>query len=118
MKVSEIKGDNALDVLADIMEPAAEIMTDKQVVTELRSGNKIKGISLILKNHKKSITTILAVLDGEDPETYQPTVATLPIKLLEIINDPDLSMLFISQSQNEIKTSSGSVTENTEANEE
>ena len=41
---------------------------------------------------------------------------TLPQQLLEIFNDPEMEMLFQSQSQTD-KTSFGSATENTEADE-
>lgn len=116
MKLSDIKGEKALEVLADLIEPAAEIMTDKEAVKLFRSGQTIKGVSYALKAHKKACLTILALTDGADPETYQPNVLSLPMKLLEIFNDSEMMGLFTSQSQEE-KTSSGSATESIEAGE-
>lgn len=117
MRFSEIKGEEAFDVLADIMEPAVEIFSDQTVVAFCKSRNFLKAIQIMLKQHKKSVMTMLAIVDREDPETYEPNVLTLPIKLLEILNDPDLQQLFFWQEQTGEATSSGSATENIEAKE-
>ena len=113
LKLSELKGEAALDVLADIIEPAADIMADKEIAELYRAGNAPKAISKAIKDHKRAIITILAVLDGEDPETYEPPIMMLPIKLLEILNDPGVQQVFSSQGQNEEKESSGSATGST-----
>ena len=114
MKLSDIKGEKAIEVLADLLEPVTEIMADKEVVALVRSGQKVKGISAALKNHKKACLTILALTDGEDPATYSPSILSIPMKGLELLNDPELISLFSSQSQKD-KTFSGSATENTGA---
>lgn len=115
MKLSEIKGEKALDVLADLIEPASEIMTDKMVVATAKSGQKMRAIKLAIKNHKKAVIEILAALDGaEDVDSYEVNVLTLPVKFVEIFNDPDVMSLFTLQGQKTEKTSSGSATENTE----
>ncbi len=116
-KLSEIKGEAALDVLADILEPASEIMTDKEVVSLARSGKRIKAVSMTIKRHKRAVTEILAIMDGENPETYEPRLATLPIKLLELFNDPDIIQVFSLQSPNVDGITSGSAMENTKATE-
>lgn len=111
MKLSDIKGEAALDALADLIEPAAEIMTDEQFVKCIRNNNRVKAVKLALKNHKQAIITIMAVLDGKKPEEYEVNILTLPAKLLEVLNDPDVMNLF--QLQGTV-TSSGSAMENTE----
>lgn len=118
MKLSEYKGEKALDVLADLIEPASVIMADKEV-TELARSKKpvVQIVKPILKKHKKEVIEILAALDGEDPKTYVKKVGifTLPAKFIEIFNDPELMSLFTLQGQNTEKTNSGSATENTKA---
>ena len=114
MRLSEIEGEKALDVLADLLEPASEIVSDKEVEKHYKSGQTLLAVKAALKNHKKAVIEILAITEGEDPETYKPKVLTLPAKLLEIFNDPDIIDLFRLQGQ-EDKTSSGSATENIEA---
>ena len=111
MKLSEIKGEAALDALADLIEPATEIMTDVHFVKCIKDNNRVKAVKLAIKNHKKAIITILAVLDGKKPEEYEVNILTLPSKLMELANDPDVVSLF--QLQGTV-TSSGSAMENTE----
>lgn len=111
MNVSEIRGEEALDVLVDIIDPASIIISDPEIEQAYRSERKLEVVKLAIKKHKSEVIHIMAVLDGEDPSTYRPGVFTLPKKLLEILNDPELSELFTLQDS---VTSSGSATENTE----
>lgn len=112
MKLSEIRGQEAIDALADLMFPAAEIFSDKRVVELIRKSEKIKAIQVMLKNHSKSVIEMLAILEREDPATYEPSIVTLPMKLLEFFNDPEVMELFFSQEQTKDENSSSSVTEN------
>ena len=113
-KLSEIKGEDALDVLADVLEPIAEISSDAEFVKICRSGNKMQAIKHLLKEHKHEVLEVMAILDGEDADTYDPSLIKLPVMLLELFNDPELVSLFQFQ---DTVTSSGSVTENTEETE-
>lgn len=117
MKLTEFEGEKAIDVLADLLEPASEIMTDKEFVSLFQSGDRIKAIKIALKKHAKAVIEILAISEGEDPATYKPKVLTLPAKLLELLNDPEVVGLFQLQGR-DVKTSSGSATEITEASEQ
>ncbi len=116
-KLSDIRGDDALDVLADILDPATEIMTDNEVVMMARAGENIRAVSTAIKNHKKAVIRILAILDGEDPKEYKPPLMAIPIKLLEIFNDPDMVQVFSLQGQTADEKLSGSAMENTEGTE-
>ena len=93
-KLSEIKGKEALDVLAEIIEPAAEIFTDENVKKALKSESRIKAAKIILKDHKKAILTLMAALEGVSVEEYQPTLFALPSLILGVLNDPELNSLF------------------------
>lgn len=118
MRLSEIEGEQALDILADIIDPIAEIATDEEFGEMMRAKvPKIHLVKKMLKDHKKSVIAIMAALDGEKPETYRFNLLTLPMKILEIVNDPEVEQLFQSQSQMTELPSSGSVTENTEGEE-
>lgn len=101
MKLSDFKGEEALELLADIIEPMFEILGDDKFKDMVRSGtcDQMQMIKYLLKTHKKPILTILALMDKEDPETYEPNVLTIPLKLLELGNDPDIIKLFTSQGQ-------------------
>lgn len=93
-KISEIKGEEAIDILAELIDPIGEIAADKDFIELARGGERTGAVKKALKDHKKSVITILALLDGEDPATYQPSLVSLPMKLLELLNDPDLQLLF------------------------
>ena len=113
MKLSEYQGEAALDVLADLIEPAGEIMSDKEI-GEVFKENRFKAIGLAIKNHKKAVMQILATMDGVPVEEYKCNVFSLPVKILEILNDQEMIQLFQYQGQTGDAKSSGSASENTE----
>lgn len=117
MKLSEFENEKALDLLADIIEPAAEIFTDTDLADCARAGKKLKAINIALKNHQESVIAILAALDGKKPEEYKGNIITMTASLLEILNDEDLIAVFRSQGQMISSVASGSAMENTEAKE-
>ena len=114
-KLSEIKGEDALDILADLLEPLSEFSQDKVFIAYIRAGKKIPAIKYALKTHKKALLTVMALLEGENPDTYSPSITRLPVMVLELLNDPELVMLFPSE---QTVTSSGSATESTEGQED
>lgn len=136
MKLSDYKGEEALDVLADIIEPLTFILADEEIQkmraeeqkkreeaiknkTPFRTTPLIKYVTPAIKNHKAEIIQILARLENQTPEEYKKdlSLVTLPMQVLEFINDPEIQKLFTSQSQNQETPSAsfGSATENTEA---
>lgn len=112
MRLSDIKGEEALDVLADIIEPLAMILADEEVqkISKQKNVNVLSYIKPMIKNHKKEVMIILARLENETPEEYaqKVTLLTLPIKLAEFINEPEVKSLFLSQEQNIIESSASS----------
>lgn len=118
MKLSDIQGEKAIDMLADLLEPAAEIMTDEKLKQHFREKEMLKAVKVALKEHKSAVIQIMAILDDVDPSEYEVNLFTLPKKLLEVFNDPLVVDLFQSQGQSEGQIVSGSATENTEGNEQ
>lgn len=126
MKLSDYKGEEAIEILADIIEPLTAILGDEDMrkIASENKGKKITPVSYIkpiLKNHPKEVIEVLAGIDKEPVEEYRKkvNVLTLPMKLLELMNDPQMQSLFTSQGQTDmnLKPHSGSATENTEAEE-
>lgn len=116
MRLSDIKGEAALDVFVNIIDPASEILTDNELQRLVNANaTRMELVKLAIKNHKKAVIEILAALEGKTPDEYEISVLTLPAKLIEIFNDPELVNLF--QLQGQTQTSSGSATANTEARE-
>ena len=110
-KLSEIKGEDAMDVLADLIEPLSEFATDQTFVAMIRTRKHLPAIQYALKSHKKALIRALAIIEGENPDEYNPSILRLPAMLMELFNDPELLSLFPSA---ESVTSSGSVMESTE----
>ena len=119
MRISDYENEEALDLLADLIEPAAMIMSDKKVEGMVKSKKPALLIApYILKNHKKSAIEIVAALHREDPARVKFNAVSLLNDLLDIINDPQMAELFTLQSQNPQDIVSGSATENTEEEEQ
>ena len=114
MKLSEFKDDAALDLIADIIEPATEILADP-AIKEAFGRSKMAAIKVAIKNHKSAIKEIIARLDGKKPEEYHFTALSLPVKLLSLLNDPELQQLFTLSGQTEGENACTSASENTEA---
>lgn len=115
MKLSEIQGEAAFDVLADIIEPAKTIISDPTFKELLTSGKQLDTVKYLLRNQKKPIMEIMAIVDGEDPKTYKPNLLTIPIKLVELLNDDAVMELFTSAAPNTPPDGSGSATETIQA---
>lgn len=111
-KLSEYKDGEALDLLADLIEPAEAIFSDKDV-QNANSESMWKAVKVAIKKHKKEVMNIMAILDGVPVEDLHINVLSLPIKVMEVISDKDLVNFFVLQGQNMESTSSGSVMENT-----
>lgn len=99
MKLSDIQGDKALDLWADIIEPVSVILSDESVKTVFKEESKLKLAQYVIRNHKKEVIEIMARLDGQEPDSYKVNFYTLPMKVLEIMNDPGIIDLFTSQGQ-------------------
>ena len=97
--MTELKNEQAIEALADIFDPIAEIAGDKKVVSAARSDNKILMVKLMLKNHARAIFEIMAIIDGVPVDEYECNMLTLPAKLIEVFNRPEFSVLFPLQGQ-------------------
>lgn len=119
MKLSDYKDEEALDILADLIEPAAEIFSDKQIAMMLKNNiAPIKAVRLAIKKHKQAVIEIMAILEGVPVADFHCNIFTLPLQLLDILNDKDLMNFFSLQGQMTEEDSSGSATGNIEEKEQ
>lgn len=116
MKLSEYKNEDALELLADILDPLAEIMTDPKIreFSKDKKANRMQVIQYLLKNHAKSIIAVFARIDNTPVEKFDANILSMTTKLLEVFNDKDFIDFFRSQGQMLAGEPSGSVTESTE----
>lgn len=114
MKLTEYTGERALEAWGDLLEPLSEIAADEEVQGLARTpGVTIARVAAtIIKKHPKAVIAVLAVWDGESPDTYKVDFFTLPKKVIEVVNVPGIADLFTWQGQT-AAPSSGSAMENT-----
>lgn len=128
MKLSDIQGERVFDVIADIINPIANIAEDdtasalfkREKLPEGMTAKEFliqrarKSLPALFKGHKGDIIAILAAIGGVSEEQYKRELN--PIKLAqdatELLTDEAFGVLFISAQS---KTSSGSAQESTEA---
>lgn len=114
MKLSEFKGEDALDVLAEILEPATAIFNDEAIRKAWSSGSNVAAcIKIALKSHKKEILTIMAALEQKPYNEFVETVnvLTLPVQLMQIMRDKELMGFFTGLQATTTEESSGVVME-------
>lgn len=110
MKLSNIKGDVALDVIADILEPIGNIASDpksKKLFTKVKpkDGEEqytavlkhvTKNVPSLLKNHKEDLIKILSSIAMMSVEEYksQMTLTSLIDDCIELLTDTVAMNLF------------------------
>lgn len=124
MFLEEFKNEDAVELLADAMEPASVIFGDKEMRTALQNGKSYAAcFRIALKNHKTEVVELLAALHGQSFEEYTQAGLCTPIRILSdglaVLNDKDLRTFFISQvKQMTTNESSTLPAENTEEKEQ
>lgn len=130
MRLSDVKGERTLDVIAEIVDPIANIAED-EVASELFTRKKLpdgmspkkftlqrvrKSVPVLLKDHKNDVITILSAIEGTSPKKYTGALnlAKLFKDCIELLTDETFEELFISAQS---EASSGSALESTEVQE-
>ena len=128
MRLSDIKGDRTLEVIAEIIDPIANIAEDEEASSMFKreklpdgmTAKKFlmkrvrKSLPVLLKGHKADIIAILSAIEGVSAEEYAGALNL--VKLVKdctgLLTDEAFMELFISaQSEN----NSGSAQESIEA---
>lgn len=124
MKFSEIKGERALDVICELIEPITNIALDDDAAdyfhrVELPEGENVynfiykrlkKSYPALLGKHKSDIIHIMATIEGVEDSEYLDTLDTgkLLVSLGELLTDPVFRGFFISAQSKNAATSSAS----------
>jgi len=107
MKLSELKGERAVEVIADLVEPITNIALDWDNL-EMFRGKKKEGetdremgirefkkkIPNLLKTHKSDVLAILCAVNGSDPNEL--SLRDIIKGTVELANDPEFKELFLS----------------------
>lgn len=96
MKLSEVRGERSLDVIAELIGPIMSIANDESVAKAFSSGSTAdavgKAVPLLLRDHRGDIIAILAAIQGTPPEEYAEgmTIASLLSDVTDIVTDEAL----------------------------
>lgn len=119
-RLQDIKGEEALDVLADILEYVVMLTKNDKVreIIEDKGFRHVDSIKTLIKEGKNEILHIMAAIDGKSYDEFLESfdLLTLPVMLYQTFNDEALQAVFLSQAQTMEETSSGLATENIEEN--
>lgn len=131
MKLSDIKGDRVFDVIADIIDPIANMAQDKDVAIMFErkavpegmdaraffAERMRKGLPVLLKGHKADIIAILAAIEGVTPEEYTDTLdfAKLFTDAMELVTDDVLLDFLLSSETEKDADAPGSASASSEA---
>lgn len=112
MRLSDVKGDRTLDVIADIIDPIANIAEDGAAASlfhreKLPEGQSPKEFMLrrvrkhlpqLLKSHKEDIIAILAAIEGVSAAEYAEKLDLVKLTkdFTELLTDEAFTQLFIS----------------------
>ena len=131
MRLSNIKGDRTLEVIAEIIDPIANIAEDEEASSMFKreklpdgmTAKKFlmkrvrKSLPALLKGHKADIIAILSAIEGVSAEEYAGALNLVKLvkDCTDLLTDEAFMELFISaQSEN----NSGSARESIEDNEQ
>ena len=107
MKLADLKGERAIEVIADQIAPIANIAADAEnlklfnnkrleVETVEEAGLRLmkEKLPILLKTHKKDIVDILCAVNGTAPEDL--SFVEIISQASDLVNDKDFLGLFIS----------------------
>ncbi len=111
-RILEARGDEALDVLAEMLDQVGKIAADPESNAMIRTGGGGTVLDLVkamLKNHKEEVIAVMAIDDGKtaDEERGLLTAMTIPARLLKLVSTPAVrELLFGSAATTEPATGS------------
>lgn len=110
MRLSEIKGEQTFDVIADIIEPICNIAQDPVASAIYKGEQRPEGMSdlefasmrakkyipALMRGHKDDLVAIFAALSGVTADEYMSdlTLAKLLGDLAEMLADEELKAFF------------------------
>ena len=131
MRLSDIKGDRTLEVIAEIIDPIANIAEDAEASAMFRREKLPDGMTakeflmkrvrkslpVLLKGHKADIIAILSAIEGVSAEEYAGALNLVKLvkDCTDLLTDEAFMELFISAQS---ETKSGSAQESIEAPEQ
>lgn len=103
-QLSQFKDEEALDIIADILEIAVKICTNNDLIKAVKANkNRAEIAKIIIKSNKAEVMQLLSVLSDE--EEYHCTGVSVISDVITLLNDKELMSFFTSQAQTNAQTS-------------
>ena len=131
MRLSEVKGDRVLDVIADLIEPVGRIAQDPETRRLLAKRDLPEGMTqqaflisrvtqhapTIIRSHKDDVVAILSTISGVTPDEYRKgmTFGSLVQDAFELLTDDAFADFLGSQQTETASAASGDASEATPA---
>lgn len=112
MRLSEVRGERVFDVIADIIDPVAEIATSKEMEKLLERRTTPKGVDprtyalqrvrrvvpKLIREHKGAFVAVMSAIGGVTPEQYLDglTMASLLADVSDLLTDDAFTDFFTS----------------------
>ena len=104
MKLSELKGQDAIEAIADIMEPLSAIACDKRLRADFKkvaeADDRVAALGKVLpkaiKTHKADVVKILATVNRKTVKEYEAeaTVPRIMADAFDVLTDEELFAFF------------------------
>lgn len=107
MKLSDIRGEHALELAADLIDPIANIAADPAMTALLRPDAASpetlplrlrRHLPALLRAHKEDVIVILAAIQGVTPADYSASLDMVRLikDLTDLLTDEGFDILFSS----------------------
>jgi hypothetical protein len=118
MKISEIRGEQAVEVLGDLIEPFIRILKSKEVQEAAKKNITIELAQAMVKADPKAVLEILAICNQVPLDEYHPNPFEIIRDLAGVLMDEALMSLFFSQGPKAVLTAFGSAMDDTQEKEQ
>ena len=116
-KLADYAGDEALDVIVDVMDAIVPLLKDEEVMSAWRDKNVIAGFKMSRKKYPEEFKAFLSAYSRIPADEMDLTAVQVLDMYASIMSDPIMMSFFASPSRKKGKKSFGSATENTEVTE-
>lgn len=112
-RILDARGEDALDVLAELLGPVGEIASDPEISGMMKTGGGGSMMDLaraILTSHKTAAIEIMAIDDGKTVEEERKllSVITIPARLLKLFSIPAVRDLLFGAAEGKTSASGSS----------
>lgn len=101
-KFNELRDAEALDRLADLLDPLTNIFANEKV-REAAKKTKLHAVKTALKVCSDDIMNALAIYDGIPRTEFHCSAIGAVSRIMAILNDPDMQTVFSLSGQTEEK---------------